>query len=101
MTVVNRRIHHRTPVLWEGSIVAGDKEAACAVLNVSSGGVKVKMLNPEIIPARATLRLPKFGHFRTEIAWREAGLLGLRFLEEPADVRLAFQDHLPKKSIAV
>ncbi len=91
-----RRKYPRTQVLWKGSLFRPGGAVECVVLNLSANGAKLRLDDPWECPSPITLRIPRFGEFRAEVAWRKDHLIGLKFLEDPKSVARLIEDALPQ-----
>ena len=90
--------HRRTVrkrVLWAARIDAAGRQYDCVVIDLSLGGAKLDLTAPVAQGDVVTLVLERFGSFRAEIAWREEGSVGLRFVEEPQRIADLIGGRLP------
>ena len=80
-TAVQRRQDPRKAVLWVGYIcITGRPNVACAVLDVSAGGAKVRVSEPVAAGALVSLKSPHFSR-KARVVWSAEGNLGLQFIE--------------------
>jgi PilZ domain len=61
----------------DGSTICG------TLLDLSQGGVRLKVRNPDILPEQFMLKLSAKLHRRSRIAWRSAEEIGVEFLSAP------------------
>lgn len=84
-TVVNRgglASQSRRAVLWGAELRhADDVRSSCDVLNISTGGAKLRLGKELAIGDFATIIIPECGEFPVAVAWQRGRELGLRFLE--------------------
>ena len=97
----DRRKYARTPVLWAGAIVFGDRAVDCVVMNASANGAKVRVSEVADFPTSVILRIPRLGSFRAEVVWARDNRLGVRFLEKPAKVARLMGQALPQSRAAL
>lgn len=88
-----RQVTPRTSVLIGGRLLSGEQSIPCDVLNVSSGGVRIRSARPDAADAGMALEID--GHDRIGVteAWREDELAGLRF-DAPAKIVAQLMRHL-------
>ena len=76
-----RRRDTRKAVLWVGYVcVPGRPNIACAVLDVSAGGAKVRVSEPVAQGELVSLKSPHFSR-KARVVWSADGAIGLQFLE--------------------
>ena len=78
-----RRYHRRVPVVWSGSFGHGKERVDCAILNLSKGGAKVRIPDPNVRPTQLALESPHFGEFLGRVVWRDGNVMGLSFDSAP------------------
>lgn len=76
-----RRRHRRVAVLWSGSVGSHGHKEACAILNLSAGGAKIRVGDPDACPARLSIENPRFGRLDGRVVWRRDDMVGLAFVE--------------------
>ena len=81
-----RRRFHRLPVIWAGRLDRQVNDIDCTILNVSPGGAKLQLADSEPCPARVTLQSPRFGQLKGRVVWHRHDLVGLAFVQAPAQV---------------
>ena len=84
--VRDKRDHLRSAVLWSGEVIHGDRIFPCRILNVSSGGAKVRFDGE--IPDGAEIRIScsRFVEMPARVVWCKGGKMGLEFLDDPRRV---------------
>jgi len=85
----------RKRVLWAARIDVGGRQHDCVVVDLSLGGAKLDLKAPLAHGDKVTLMLERFGSFRAEVAWREEGSCGLRFVEDPQRIADLIGGRLP------
>ena len=90
-----RRRFTRTSVLWTGQLWFGVQSAECRVLNVSAFGAKLRLLDRLDCRGRVTLRIERFGEFRSDVVWKDGPILGISFHDDPEDVAHVLAQSLP------
>lgn len=76
-----RRRDARKAVLWMGYVcIAGRPNIACAVLDVSAGGAKVRVSEPIAVGELVSLKSPHFSR-KAHVMWSADGTIGLQFVE--------------------
>ncbi len=81
-----RRTDTRSAVLCGAKIRSGERELTCQILNLSTGGAKVRV-EGEIDPTRpVVLEADPLGTFPAEVVWKDGDRLGLMFVEETGAV---------------
>ena len=77
-----RRTDSRSAVLCGARIRSGDRDVNCHVLNLSTGGAKVRV-EGEVDPSQPViLEAEPLGTFSAEVVWKDGDRLGLMFVEE-------------------
>src|SRR5262245_5466976 len=79
----DRREHTRKTTIYSGRLSAGVNEAACEVLNISSGGAQLRVPDAKRFEGIVTLRIDRFGGFHVRVVWAGGDRLGVQFLEDP------------------
>lgn len=74
-----RQVTPRTSVLIGGRLHTGEQSIPCNVLNVSSGGVRIRSARPDQADAAMALEIDGYERIGVIEAWREDDLAGLRF----------------------
>ncbi len=85
-TAVDRRQFSRISVLMKATIFSGGMAVESVVLNLSSGGAKVRLLQPMTLTKSVLLRIDRFGDFPGMVTWRDGHYFGVRFQMDPEDV---------------
>lgn len=93
-----RRRSRRASVLWSARIARDDEgtQNACAILNLSAGGAKLRLENDETLPTRVALDSGYFGRLDGRVIWRQGNVVGLAFLEAADAVARRFRESLPQ-----
>lgn len=90
----------RTSVARDGMLEAGGETYACAVLNLSANGARLRLDSPVTGHHwSGILTIPSLGAFRAKVAWSTpvgATEIGLTFQDPPAAVALALAEALPR-----
>ena len=76
-----RRRHRRVSVLWAAALSSPGRHQDCAILNLSAGGAKIRVGDPDSCPACLSIENPRFGRLNGRVVWRQDDLLGLAFIE--------------------
>lgn len=76
-----RRRHIRSSVIWTGEIYGGLRRAKCEVLNISSGGAKLRTQGHFPAGTEVTVRSIRFGEFTAEVIWQDkaSNTIGISF----------------------
>jgi len=72
----------RSFVLCSAQLTLGTGTAPCEILNISLGGVKLRLLAPLAGDAEAMLTLEDQGTFKCRVVWRDEQYLGMEFVED-------------------
>jgi hypothetical protein len=94
-TEADRRKHDRYTVLWSATIISGDQQYNCVIVNISARGAMIRLSKTISCYPTITLACPRFGSLGAEVAWRRDKELGIRFIAEPAQVAELLCDLLP------
>ena len=89
-----RRQHRRVPLLWQGAVKRGLDQFDCAILNLSAGGAKLRMADPERPVGSISLCSPHFGSLAGRVIWQDRDQIGVAFRDPPAEVVGAIGDLL-------
>lgn len=97
-----RRGHRRRTVLLRARLYQKGNVVDCIVNNLSAGGagllLEVRLVQAEIDMqdgAVVTLTIERYGDLPGEIAWHDAQYAGIRFFQEPEQVRRLTETLLP------
>jgi hypothetical protein len=92
-----RRRQVRSSVLWSAEIYGGLRHSKCEILNISASGAKLHTAGQFPSGTEIAIRSVRFGEFRAEVIWqdKEAGTLGVRFLENDERIAEFIQRSLP------
>ena len=88
-----RQVNPRSSVWIVGRLLAGEQSIPCDVLNVSSGGVRIRSALPDKADTELTLEVDGHDGIAVIEAWREDDLAGLRF-DAPAKAVAGLMRHL-------
>ena len=91
---VDRQKHPRHATLCSGTLVSGDEEVDCEILNVSVGGAKIRMRQPVETNSHVRVKIRRVGEFTGRIAWRNGTTLGIEFQDELAEMARIVEDIL-------
>lgn len=89
-----RRRHRRFSVSWAGKIL-GLVPTECVVLNISAGGLKLRLPRYTQLPPRFVVSLPPRGQFAAELLSLEGRVARVRLLADEQTVAKAVADSLP------
>lgn len=78
------RSNARISVLWDAEIIASGEATPCEILNISSGGARLKAHQPIPVGSDVQLLCSRFGMLEGKVTWSNQGELGVQFLK-PAD----------------
>jgi hypothetical protein len=90
-----RRRHERVGVMLMASLRSTNGIFDCMVLDISRGGAKLILGEPQALPPSVTLMLGGFGSFRAQTVWQHNEILGIRFTDTPEAIAEAFQGLVP------
>lgn len=90
----DRHKHPRHETLCTGTVFVGEQAMECDVLNISTGGAKIRL--PEMVETDSTLRIriDRVGEFTGRVAWRNGSTCGVEFHDELAEVARIVEDIL-------
>lgn len=89
------RRYRRKPVIWAASLEASNGVFDCIVLDLSSGGARLKI--SEIVPLNepAILAFGRFGTFPCTIVRSDLGEAGIQFSDPPERINTRLGEILP------
>lgn len=90
-TLPNRRRQDRKPVLFKSFLRVGGVAIGCDILDISSGGVRVKAALQAAAQTPVVLIIEQLGDHKARIAWSRDGEVGLSFDEPPERIAQALQ----------
>ena len=70
-------------VIWAAKVIFEDGEVDGVVLNISTGGAKVRLNEPLDHPVPVALRIDRIGELAGQVAWQNEPMIGIDFHEEP------------------
>jgi len=82
----NLRERERSDVLFSTEIIFGDKIIGCEVLDISSGGIRVRASWALPRGEEVILKIDKAGDYKATVVWVHEGELGLEFSDDPERV---------------
>ncbi len=82
----SRRGHKRKPVLLTAAIIVDEQRFDCQILNISAGGVKIKVAHTLNEGAKVVFDLEPFGEFVSKVVWQNGDEFGLQFEDDPEHV---------------
>lgn len=82
----------RRSLLLAASLWSGEKEYACAILNLSLGGAKVQLDAPLEVGIEVRLEIPDLCILDGRLAWNRLGCIGIQFTTKPDEARLLLGD---------
>ena len=77
------RRYARTTVLWTGTLVCGELQFECVVVNISAGGALLRVEGASSCTSPVRIENPRLGSLNGKIIWRKANELGIAFDDEP------------------
>ncbi|MCH7487716.1 MAG: PilZ domain-containing protein [Proteobacteria bacterium] len=100
--VTDKRRFERHSLMLEAKVSFDDESLACVIIDISAGGVRVRMKETKILldddsPKSVILYFPQFGGFKGEVVWTNNLLVGIKFHEnhemmEDLILKIAAQD---------
>jgi len=94
-SAAERRRHARVGVMLMASLRSTNGIYDCMVLDISRGGAKLTLGEPQTLPPTVTLVLGGFGTFRAQTVWQHNEIVGIRFDDTPEAIAQAFQGLVP------
>lgn len=92
--LVERQKNPRHSTLVSGTLVSGDEEVDCDVLNVSVGGAKIRIRQPVETNSHVRVKIGRLGEFTGRVAWRNGTTLGVEFQDELTEMARIVEDIL-------
>jgi hypothetical protein len=90
----NRQKHPRHATRCPGTLISGDQEVDCEVLNISVGGAKIRMAQSIETNSHVRVRILRVGEFTGRVAWRNGTTLGVEFQDELTELARIVEDVL-------
>ncbi|MEI6305309.1 MAG: PilZ domain-containing protein [Deltaproteobacteria bacterium] len=81
-----KREYDRKEVLVETRILDGKEWHDCRIINISVGGVKLRISGNFSQGGEVLVNIGHFGEFSGSIAWQNSEELGVRFTHNPAEI---------------
>jgi hypothetical protein len=78
-----RQKYPRSLVLRSAQLTLGAATGQCEILNISLGGIKIRLLEPLEGDGPLSLDIGAYGSFRGRVAWRDERYMGIEFDEDP------------------
>ena len=91
----DRRHVYRKAVLWGGRLSCGGESTNCLVMNVSVGGAKLRAERFWNFVSPVTLEIDRFGSFKSDVAWQDGDLIGVKFQDSPEEIQERLGPALP------
>ena len=82
MIVEVPRARERKRVLWNVKLHQDDRIWECEAVDISPGGVKIRIDERLAINSTFVLAIDRFGRFPGEVRWQNENFAGIRFLED-------------------
>ena len=76
------RAHERRMVWWNAKLHQDGRILDCKAVDVSNGGVKIRIDEPLAIDSGVVLKIGPVGSFPGEVRWQDENFAGIRFLHE-------------------
>lgn len=78
----DKRRHLRHATLCFGKLIEGERELDCEVLDLSTGGAKLRVPEPLEVESQICLGIERVGRLSGRVAWCNGATLGVKFDEE-------------------
>ena len=92
------RKYPRRLVLLSGAVYMDNRPIECRVLDISSGGARIRVDEPFEHDDTFPLMIYRFGEFPTEVAWEKDTDIGVVFIDDPAQIERLIGHLLPAKT---
>jgi hypothetical protein len=89
------RRYRRKPVIWAASLEASNGVFDCVILDLSSGGAKLKVSQLVPLNEPAVLNIGRFGTFPCKIVRSQVGEAGIQFTDPPPVITGRLGEILP------
>ncbi|MBM10018.1 MAG: hypothetical protein CMF69_10680 [Magnetovibrio sp.] len=86
---LHRRASDRYKVVFKVSIIVGAISTACEILDISTGGARIKASLEIASGTPVILRINQLGDFTALIIWSNSGELGMKFEDNANRVSIA------------
>jgi PilZ domain len=80
------RAHERRLVSWNARLRQDARILDCKAVDVSNGGVRIRINEPLVINSWVVLTIDPVGSFPGEVRWQDERFAGIRFLHDAAVV---------------
>lgn len=84
--IEHKRKDTRETILTEAKILIDGGWHNCRILNISTGGAKLKMDRHTNHGIAVSLQIGKFGQFSAVVAWQQSGELGVKFTHDALEI---------------
>ena len=85
----SRRTSNRHKVIFKSRIKIGTIATACEILDISTGGARIKSSFAPAPQTPVTLEIKQLGYYAALIAWAHLSELGIKFNDDPERIVLA------------
>ncbi len=82
----SRREHERTSILVGAEVTTGGKTYVCNVIDISTGGSKIKTQQKLEINSEVELKFDPYGVFPATVKWNNDEFHGLKFSGDPNEL---------------
>lgn len=79
----NMRKDQRQSTSFQAQFVIGDKAGDCDIVDISTGGAKLKSRMKPELKTPGTLNLDRIGDLSAEAVWCHDGAIGIKFTDDP------------------
>ncbi len=90
----DKQKHPRYQALCPGKFYTGGRVVDCDVLNISAGGVKIRLARQVEAASQVRLRIDRVGEFSGRVAWRDGAILGIEFQHQLTQIARVVEDIL-------
>ena len=82
----DHRKHDRKDILFAAHMLIGDAALECEIVNISFGGVQIRVRRTLAKGENIVLDIDPFGLFEAEVRWYDNGDAGVKFLGDQTKV---------------
>jgi PilZ domain len=93
-----RQRHPRHATLCPGTLISGDEEVDCEVLNISVGGAKIRVAHPIQTATNVCVKILRVGEFTGRVAWCNGTTMGVEFQDELTEFARIIEEVLRDES---
>ncbi len=90
----DKQKHPRYQTLCPGKFYTRGRVVDCDVLNISAGGVKIRLSQQVEAASQVRLRIDRVGEFSGRVAWRDGAILGIDFHDQLHEIARIVEDIL-------